>query len=275
MGISDISLKEKFLMRQVVKVVAGLSNFNINNVINRVKAAEVAGATYVDIAANSSFVSLVTSLTSIPVCVSSINPRDLCKCVLAGASIVKIRNFDIFYSKKMYFFPKQVIKIAQETKNLLNHTSICITIPHNLLLEQQIELVVDLKAIGIECVWTKGFSTKNYIVNKKNSFVSDIIYTSSSTLSLIYAILNFIGIPIIMASRINTISTPIDISYRASGLGIGFILNSLKNVYKMNNWINEVIASISYLNNCIFSKTHLTTFKSRNTDSCNTKICFN
>lgn len=275
MGISDISLKEKFLMRQVVKVVAGLSNFNINNVINRVKATEIAGATYVDIAANSSFVSLVTSLTSIPVCVSSINPRDLYKCVLVGASIVKIRNFDIFYSKKMYFFPKQVIKIAQETKNLLNYTSICITIPHNLLLEQQIELVVDLKAIGIECVRTKGFSTKNYIVNEKNSFVSDIIYTSSSTLSLIYAILNFIGIPIIMASRINTISTPIDISYRASGLGIGFILNSLKNVYKMNNWIKEVIASISYLNNCIFSKTHLTTFKSRNTDSCNTKICFN
>lgn len=275
MGISDISLKEKFFMRQVVKVVAGLSNFNINNVINRVKAAEIAGAIYVDIAANSSFVSLVTSLTSIPVCVSSINPRDLYKCVLAGANIVKIRNFDIFYLKKKYFFSKQVIKIAQETKDLLNHTSIYVTILHNLLLEQQIKLVVDLKAIGIECVRTKGFSTKNYIVNEKNSFVSDIIYTSSSTLSLIYAISNFIGIPIIMASGINTISTPIDISYRASDLGIGFILNSLKNVYKMNNWIKDVIASISYLNNCIFSKTHLTTFKSRNTDSCNTKICFN
>lgn len=275
MGISDISLKEKFFMRQVVKVVAGLSNFNINNVINRVKAAEIAGAIYVDIAANSSFVSLVTSLTSIPVCVSSINPRDLYKCVLAGANIVKIRNFDIFYLKKKYFFSKQVIKIAQETKDLLNHTSICVTILHNLLLEQQIKLVVDLKAIGIECVRTKGFSTKNYIVNEKNSFVSDIIYTSSSTLSLIYAISNFIGIPIIMASGINTISTPIDIFYKASDLGIGFILNSLKNVYKMNNWIKDVIASISYLNNCIFSKTHLTTFKSRNTDSCNTKICFN
>nr|YP_010904227.1 hypothetical protein REQ04_pgp149 [Catenella fusiformis]WCH57478.1 hypothetical protein [Catenella fusiformis] len=264
--------KKKFLKGRVVKVITGLSNFNVNDVINKVKAAEIAGADYVDIAADPNLVSLMKSLTSIPICVSSINPRDLYKCVLAGADIVEIGNFDIFYSKKIYFSSKQIIKIAQEVRNLLSDTYICVTIPNNLLLKQQVKLAVSLQDIGINCVQTEGLSTKNCIVNREKNFISNTIYKSSATLSSTYSVANSINIPLITASGISAMSAPIAISYGASGVGIGSVLNSLQSVYGMSNYIKEIIASISYFNNHTSGKACLTTLKLRNINSCATVL---
>lgn len=271
---TNVDLKEKFLRRQVVKVITGLSNFNINDVMKKVKAAEIAGATYVDIAANPSLVSLVKSFSHIPICVSSINPRDLYRCVVAGADIVEIGNFDVFYSKNTIFSAKQIITLAGETKALLKDTHICVTVPHHLLLEQQIELVKNLKTLNISCIQTEGYSTKYNIKNRKKSLISQVIQKSSAALSSTYAIAHSVDMPVIASSGISALSSNTAISYGASGVGIGSILNEMENVYEMGQYIKEIVVSISSYNNHISSKTYLKKIQLENMSLC-ARVCFN
>lgn len=237
-----LSLQKALLSKKVIKIITGLANLDVNDVLDKVKAAEIAGATYVDIAANPDLVLVVKSMTSIPVCVSSINPKDLYQCVLAGADMVEIGNFDIFYSKNIIFSYNQIINIAQETKYLLNHIDICVTIPHHLLLEQQVKLARNLKQIGIKCIQTEGFMAKNSY--QENNKIFKFINKSSSALSSSYAIAKSVNIPIIAASGINSISAPIAISYGASGIGLGSVLNDLNGINEIANYIQEVIESM-------------------------------
>nr|QVY57929.1 hypothetical protein [Betaphycus gelatinus] len=251
-----VSVQKAFLSKQVVKVITGLDNLNVNDVIDKVKAAEIAKATYVDIAAHPDLVLLVKSITCIPVCVSSINPRDLYQCVLAGADMVEIGNFDTFYSKNIIFSHNQIINIAQETKYLLNKINICVTIPHYLLLEQQVKLARNLKRIGINYIQTEGFMAKSHILYRENSAMFKFINKSSSALSSCYAIANSVDISIIAASGMNSISAPVAISYGASGVALGSVLNNLKGIDEISSYIQEIIESIYHYRKNTYNKIH-------------------
>nr|YP_010904028.1 hypothetical protein REQ00_pgp146 [Caulacanthus ustulatus]WCH57279.1 hypothetical protein [Caulacanthus ustulatus] len=257
MNISKKNLQNKFSDRKVIKVVTGLSNLNVNNVLDKVKAAEIAGATYVDIAANPQLISLVKSVTSVPICISSINPRDLYRCILAGADIVEIGNFDIFYPQNIILSTNQIIKIVKETIVLLNNTNICVTIPHYLLLKKQKELAENLKNLSINYIQTESFSTKNRFLHQENSSIFKDINKSSASLSSSYVLSSYINLPIISASGINNLSAPIAIAYGASGIAVGSALNGLLNVYKMSNYLQEIITSITNYDHNVLNKVKL------------------
>nr|YP_009774129.1 conserved hypothetical plastid protein [Caulacanthus okamurae]QIZ74746.1 conserved hypothetical plastid protein [Caulacanthus okamurae] len=257
MSISRVNLQKKFLSKRIIKVVTGLSNLNINNILNKVKAAEITGATYVDIAANPELVSLMKSVVSVPICVSSINPRDLYQCILAGADIVEIGNFDVFYPKNIILSTKQIIKIVKEITVLLKDTNICVTIPHYLLLEKQKKLAEDLRNIGVNYIQTEGFGTKHNLLNQENSLIFKDINRSSAALSSSYALSSYINLPVISASGINNLSAPIAISYGAYGIAIGSVLNNLSSICEISNYILEIIVSITYHDNYRLSKTNL------------------
>nr|QVY58133.1 hypothetical protein [Eucheuma denticulatum] len=253
-----LSVEKALLSKQVVKVITGLANLDVHDVINKVKAAEIAGATYVDIAAHPDLVILVKSIVSIPICVSSIHPRDLYQCILVGADMVEIGNFDIFYFKNITFSYDQIINIAQETKSLLQNINICVTVPHYLLLEQQVKLARHLKQIGINCIQTEGWMAKSH--NKNNSAIFRSITNSSSALSSSYAINNSIDIPIIAASGINSTSAPIAISYGASGVALGSVLNNFKSITAISSYIREVIDSMYYYGKNEYKQIHATKY---------------
>ena len=65
------NLKRAF-SRPVLKVISGLNNFNAASVAATVKAADLGGATFVDIAADVDLVKLAKSLTKLPICVSAV-----------------------------------------------------------------------------------------------------------------------------------------------------------------------------------------------------------
>nr|QCI06146.1 hypothetical protein [Dicranema revolutum] len=269
MNMFYTNMSQKFLKRQAIKVITGLSNFNINNVMHKVKAAEMAGATYIDIAAHPDLVSIVKYNTYLNVCVSSINPMDLYRCVLVGADMVEIGNFDLFYNKDIAFSSSQILRVAQETKYLLNSTNICVTIPHHLYIEDQIKLVANLEKIGIDCIQTEGFNTKNQIFDRNKSFVFKSIYKSSSALSSSYVLSKVLNISIIAASGINILSAPIAISCGASAVAIGSTLDGLSSTYIVINYIKDLAEVINDQHYYISSKKHLTLRKCKNIGSYN------
>lgn len=249
MKLSNIKFKKIFSTSRVVKIISGLSNFNLNYIVRVVKAAEMGKADYVDIAANAEIISVVKSFTKIPICVSSINSIDLYRCIVSGADVVEIGNFDSLYSQGIVFSSNQIIKLVQEIRLLLPNSIICVTIPHTLLLDQQIRLASNLQKIGISMVQTEGLSTKLLYRSTYNSYVSYSIYKASAALSSSYSISQSIDIPVLSSSGINSISAPIAIAYQAFGVGIGSLLKSFNTIYEMSNCISDIIVSLSY---CIY-----------------------
>lgn len=252
MNLFNSDLKNKCIEKKVIKVITGLNNFNINDISKKVKAAELGGATYIDVAAHPDIVLESKLWTDLPICVSSIDPISLYKCILVGADMVEIGNFDIFYSNNISFCEKQVLDLAKETKLLLNSIKVCVTIPHKFSLKQQIQLAIALKEIGIEVIQTEGISTKNKLLSKYRSKILNSTYKASSALSSSYILSKYIDIPIIASSGIDTLSAPIAISYGASGIGVGSSLNNFQIINRMANYINEIINSL-YNNNSIIN----------------------
>jgi len=232
--------------RQVVKIITGINNFEISSIIKKIKAAEIGGATYIDIAANTKILEIVKSLTNLPICVSSIDPLELYNCYLAGADIVELGNFDIFYSKNIYFSSDQIINLAKETLSYINNVNICMTIPHTLSLYEQIKTGIELKHLGIKLLQTEGISTvrQNHYHDVNKIFAN--INKASSALSSSYAFSDCLNLPIMASSGIDSLSAPIAIYYGASAVGIGSALNNFQTIYEQAQYINEVVNSVSY-----------------------------
>lgn len=225
-----------------LKVIIGLNNFNTRDIISKVQAAERAGATYVDIAANVSILREVQVLSSIPICVSSIDVNELVKCYNAGADILEIGNFDIFYAKGLTFSEEQVFKLAENLRSLLPNATICVTIPHQLSLTDQVVLAKSLENLGIDLIQTEGSSSYKYIDNN----LVNSVFNASSSLSTTYILSKYINIPIISSSGITPLTAPIAISYGASGVGIGSFFNSSISPLIRSKSIGSLIYSIHH-----------------------------
>lgn len=247
MCLFNQKLNASFANKQVIKVISGINNFNINEILKVVNAAEIGGATYIDIAANPFLVTFIKKLTDLPICVSSINSQDLLDCVCQGADLVEIGNFDVFYKSGINLSKNQILKLAKETRLLLPNIDICVTIPHLLKLDHQIQLAVELENLGINIIQTEGITANNIsdcIDVRSIDNISSFISRASSALSSVYAISNAVKIPVIASSSINAISAPIAFSYGASAIGIRSAISNLNTVYKMSCYVEEIVFSI-------------------------------
>ena len=229
-----------FNKRIGLKVITGLDNFNIQQVRQMTKAAEIAGATYVDIAADTDIISELQSICTLPICVSDITPSQLLKCQRVGIQVLEIGNYDCFYKNRRLFSPKEIIDISKEIRDLSPTTTLCVTVPHILAIEEQIKLAHSLQNIGVDIIQTEGKST-NFA---KQGDLSGIMRRSSSTVSSTYAISKAINLPVISASGISTVTSPISFMYGASCVGIGTNIKRLQNIDSMVMYIHEVKAAI-------------------------------
>nr|YP_009297980.1 hypothetical protein Plocam_082 [Plocamium cartilagineum]AOM67918.1 hypothetical protein Plocam_082 [Plocamium cartilagineum] len=249
MALFHTTLREKILYKQVIKVIAGLYNFDLNHIIRLIKAAELAGASYIDIAASPEIVTIIRSITNFPICVSSIDPIALYECKIAGADILEIGNFDIFYKKGIFFSKSQIKNLVKETQRLVKENDLCVTIPHILSLNNQIDLSISLQDLGVHMLQTEGISTKNYINQVTKLSIISSIYKASASLSSTYAIAKSVSLPIISSSGMSALSAPFAIYYGASGIGICSALNSFKTVSEIYIYLNEIVSSLFFLQN--------------------------
>nr|YP_009244303.1 hypothetical protein Gvag_090 [Gelidium vagum]AMK96545.1 hypothetical protein Gvag_090 [Gelidium vagum] len=245
MSLAIARLKQDLKNKQVIKIIAGLSNFDVTNVIKTVKAAEISGSTYVDVASNPKLIKILKSLTNLPICVSSIDAQELYNCLLAGADILEIGNFDVFYRKYIYFSVYQIINLVKQVKSFSKSKPLCVTIPHILSLNDQIYLVQQLQKLDIDMIQTEGYINRSQIISSMSSPILQAINLSSSTLSSSYILSKYTKMPIIASSQINSVSAPIAISYGASGIGICSALKDLKSIYQKVDYINQMKFSVS------------------------------
>ena len=149
-------IKEELGFKSLLKVISGLNNFDVQSVKIIVEAASLGGADLVDIACKPKLVDLALENSTLPVCVSSVEPRSFQDSVKAGASLIEIGNYDTFYAKGINFSDQKVLNITKETRDLLPHVPLSVTVPHTMPIDKQVDLAVKLVEEGVDIIQTEG-----------------------------------------------------------------------------------------------------------------------
>ncbi|XP_050233951.1 uncharacterized protein ycf23-like [Mercurialis annua] len=229
-----------FHERTALKIISGLQNFDKDSVASVVTAADKGGATHVDIACDRELVKLAISLTSLPVCVSSVDPAAFVAAVEAGALMVEIGNYDSFYDSGIVFSPEQILSLTKETRRILPSVTLSVTVPHTLSLPDQVKLAEKLEEEGVDIIQTEGGKCSN----PSMSGVLGLIEKASPTLAAAYSISRAVKIPVMCASGLSAVTAPMAITAGASGVGVGSAINKLNDVIAMIAEVRSIADSL-------------------------------
>ncbi|MDD3237040.1 MAG: DUF561 domain-containing protein [Candidatus Gastranaerophilales bacterium] len=224
-------LKQHISEKRAIKVIAGIGNFNIENIKNVVSAAEQAGASAVDVAFSKDIISMAKEITTIPVMVSSIVPAELAKAVEYGADAIEIGNFDTMYRDGKRVSAQQVFEIVKDTKELLGNQEIfmSVTIPGHIEIAEQIELAHRLEDLHVDLIQTEGAAT----VTAQSAGARGLLETAQVSIANTIELARNTDIAIMTASGITTTTAPMAFAAGASAVGVGSCVNKLNSTIAM------------------------------------------
>ncbi len=151
------TLQDAVSRKQAVKVIAGIDNFDLANVLTLVQAATMGRATAVDIAARPDIVAEVRRQTSLAVFASCINPETLLAAAEAGVDVVELGNYDALYAEGLFFTYDEILKLARETvARVAGKALVSVTIPGHLSMATQIHMAKALESLGVDFIQTEG-----------------------------------------------------------------------------------------------------------------------
>lgn len=240
----DSNLHRAFADCRVLKVISGLNNFDSNRVAAVITAAELGGATFVDIAAEPTLVKLAKNLINLPVCVSAVEPEKFIAAVNAGADLIEIGNFDSFYAQGRRFEAEEVLALTQQTRALLPNITLSVTVPHILTLDQQVQLAEQLVKAGADIIQTEGGTSSQPV----HSGTLGLIEKAAPTLAAAYEIGRAVSVPVLCASGISSVTAPLAIAAGAAGVGVGSAINQLNSEVAMIAAVRSLVEALAHAN---------------------------
>ena len=227
-------IQEELSHKSLLKVISGLNNFDPESVKKISEAAFLGGADLIDVACKPELVESAIAISSLPICVSSVDPKSFTNSVKAGASLIEIGNYDSFYQKGITFSKEKVLNLTKETKDILPNVPLSVTVPHTLPLDRQVDLAVKLVFEGADIIQTEGGKSSN----PYNSGIQGLFEKSVPTLAATFAINKefenqSIHIPIMSASGLSEVTCPLALSCGASAVGVGSVVNKLDDLVSM------------------------------------------
>lgn len=227
-------LRTALVERRLLKVIAGLTNFDAASVERIARAAGRGGADLIDIACDPELVNLAAEVSGLPICVSAVDPELFPAAVAAGAAMVEIGNYDAFYPLGRVFDAEEVLAITRRTRELLPEVVLSVTVPHGLPLDEQEQLAVDLVAAGADLIQTEGgTSAKPFSAGSLG-----LIEKAAPTLAAAHSISRALvaaesSAPVLCASGLSAVTVPMAIAAGAAGVGVGSAVNKLNDELAM------------------------------------------
>ena len=234
-------LARSLTQNNALKVISGLNNFDRQRVTAVVKAAEAGGANFVDIAAEPKLVAAVRDLTTLPLCVSAVEPKLFVSAVNAGADLIEIGNFESFYSQGRRFEAPEVLELTQKTRSLLPQTTLSVTIPHILALDEQVQRAEQWVKAGEDIIQTEGGTS----IKPLKPGVMGLIEKAAPTLAAAYSISQAVDIPVLCASGLSSVTVPMAIAAGASGVGVGSAINQLNSEVAMVAAVRSLVEALN------------------------------
>jgi pyruvate/oxaloacetate carboxyltransferase len=195
----------------------------------------------VDIAADPDLVRLVRQLTNMPICVSAVEPAQFVTAVKAGADLIEIGNFDSFYAQGRRFEAEEVLALTHETRSLLPHITLSVTVPHILTLDRQVQLAEDLVQAGADIIQTEGGTSST----PRSAGTLGLIEKASPTLAAAYEISRAVSVPVMCASGLSNVTVPMAIAAGARGVGVGSAINQLDNEVAMVAAVRSLVEALA------------------------------
>jgi pyruvate/oxaloacetate carboxyltransferase len=238
------TLQRAFAIRRALKVISGLNNFDAENVAAVVKAAELGGATFVDIAADVELVRLAKNITSLPICVSAVEPEKFVQAVAAGADLIEIGNFDSFYAQGRKFAAEEVLALTKKTRAMLPGITLSVTVPHILTLDRQVQLAEELVQAGADIIQTEGGMSSK----PAHGGTLGLIEKAAPTLAAAYEISRVVSVPVLCASGISSVTVPLATAAGAAGVGVGSAINQLNSKVAMIAAVRSLVEALATTN---------------------------
>ncbi len=232
--------------KRAVKIIAGIDNYNKENVAKVCAAAQAGHASAVDIACDKEIYEIARKNTKLPIFVSSIHPFELLKAAQWGADAIEIGNFDALYKKGQGFTAQQVYDIVLETLSLIGKYDIftCVTIPGNIDISEQIDLAKKLEILGVDLIQTEGLKASVDSSNPSMHLINYAEATIANTLELT----QHTALPIMSASGITAKTAPLAFASGASAVGVGSAVNKLDSQIAMTATVMSIVSTISHRN---------------------------
>lgn len=217
--------KQHLNEKRAVKVIAGIDNFDMDNVKNVVAAATQAGASAIDLCANEDIFVVARQMTELPLFVSSIVPEELAQAVKYGADAIELGNFDALYRKGMVVSAEEILELARKTMSLISkdETFFCVTVPGHISVAEQIDLARKLEEMGIDLIQTEGAA----IADVKSEGARGLIETAQVSIANTIEIARNVEIPVMTASGITSTTAAMAFATGASAIGVGSCINKL------------------------------------------------
>ncbi|MDA0673191.1 MAG: DUF561 domain-containing protein [Cyanobacteria bacterium] len=234
-------LQTAFAQGQGLKIISGLTNFDRDRVAAVVRAADQGGATCLDIAADADLVRLAKSLTDLPICVSAVEAAAFVAPVAAGADLIEIGNFDAFYAQGIRFEADEVLALTHQTRALLPHITLSVTVPHILTLDAQVQLAEDLVAAGADIIQTEGGTSSAPI----HPGTLGLIEKAAPTLAAAREISRAVSVPVLCASGLSDVTAPLAIAAGAAGIGVGSAVNKLNDELAMVAVVRSLVEALA------------------------------
>ena len=218
-----LQLQQALASRRLLKVIAGLTNFDTASVERISRAAGLGGADLIDLACDPELVRRAAAVSGLPICVSAVDPELFPAAVAAGAALVEIGNYDAFYPLGRLFDAAEVLELTRRTRALLPEVVLSVTVPHVLPLDQQEQLAIDLVDAGADLIQTEGGTSARPF----SAGSLGLIEKAAPTLAAAHAISRAVPVPVLCASGLSAVTLPLAIAAGASGVGVGSAVNRL------------------------------------------------
>lgn len=231
--------------KRAIKIIAGIDNYDLEQVKKVAIAAQTGLASALDIACDKAVYDVARKNTKLPIFVSSIHPFELAKAVEWGADAIEIGNFDALYKKGQTFSAQEVYDITLETMSLVEGKDVfvCVTIPGNIETAEQVELAKKLELLGVDLIQTEGVKP-----NVKHMGVKALLETAQATIGNTMELSRQVSIPVMTASGISAQTTPLAFAAGASAVGVGSAVNKLDTQIAMIATVRNIVASVAVRN---------------------------
>lgn len=222
--------KQHLNEKRAVKAIAGIDNFNLENVKKVITASSQAGVSAIDICADKEILKMAKQMTELPIFVSSIIPDELAEAASNGADAIELGNFDALYKKGMKLDASDVLDLAKNTISLLDsEVFFCVTVPGHISVSEQIELARQLEELGVDLIQTEGAA----IANVQSEGARGLLETAQVSISNTIELARNVEVPIMTASGITPTTASLAFAAGASAIGVGSCINKLDSELSM------------------------------------------
>ncbi len=238
------SFKKALAARCAVKAIAGINNFDLNNILEVVQAADAAGIQAVDVAAQADIVAAVRKATQAVVFASSVEPQALADAVAAGADVAELGNFDALYDQGLFLSADEVLQLAQETVDLVKGQAlVSITVPGHLTPESQVKLAQALETLGVDLIQTEGAAR----VLSAEPTVKSLGQSEKEALTLrnTRVLVEAARLPVMTASGITADNAALAFEAGAAAIGVGSYLKQAADIQDMQARAQAIMANRS------------------------------